>query len=447
MALPFCVQCLARPTVICSSGLVLLMASSPKILLALVVLIMTCGIVVLRVSWVYNDLKQPAEPELIHSEIVLNNDDANLCRPPLRTKGRHVVNQDGSRCKLASINWYGASDEHCVTGGLDIQHRDDIARTIRKLGFNSVRLPYADEMVRGNPMISFEHLAANPDLMGFKALDVFEAVVKALTGAGLAVIINNHITSARWCCDGDLCDAKWSNSYLGPLCRVRQTEEDWIANLETVMRPHIHDSLVIGVDLRNEPRGPSGRLLWSSWAKAAERAGDRLHHLQSAWLIMVEGVASANDLSGARSRPVRLRVSNKLVYSAHVYGWSGWGSLRPYWGRDYASFSKDMDRNWAYLLKDDIAPVWVGEFGAPDAPNKGDMNYWKNLVRFLHENDVDFGYWPLNPRKPKDNESDTYGLVKDDWQTIQYDYRLADLTELVPPRSPPFSSSKPSQKL
>lgn len=407
------------------------MASSPKAFLALILLIMTSGVVVLKLTWAYNDMKQPADPEPFQTEIVLNNDEANLCRPPLRTKGRYIMNSDGSRCKLASINWYGASDEYCVTGGLDIRHRDDIAQTIRKLGFNSVRLPYADEMVRNNPIIPFDHLAANPDLKGLCALDVFDAVVKALTGAGLAVIINNHITMARWCCDGDLCDAKWTNNYLGPLCRVRQTEEDWITNLETVMRPHVQDPLVIGVDLRNEPRGPSGRLLWSSWATAAERAGARLHLLQPDWLIMVEGVASANDLSGARARPVHLSVPNKLVYSAHVYGWSGWGSLRPYWGRAYESFSNDMHRNWAYLLQQDIAPVWVGEFGAPDAPNKGDMNYWKNLVRFLHENDVDFGYWPLNPRKPKDNESDTYGLVKDDWQTIQYDYRLSDLTSLI----------------
>lgn len=191
MALPSYRQCLARPAVLCSSGLVLLMASSLKAYLALVVLIMTCGVVVLRMSWAYNDMKQPAGPELFQTEIVLNNDEANLCRPPLRTKGRHIINSDGSRCKLASINWYSASDEYCIIEGLDIQHRDD---------------------VRNDSIIPFNHLAANPALKGLCALDVFDAVVKALTGAKLADIINNHITMARWCCDGDLCDAKWTNN-------------------------------------------------------------------------------------------------------------------------------------------------------------------------------------------------------------------------------------------
>ena len=59
---------------------------------------------------------------------------------------------------------------------------------------------------------------------------------------------------------------------------------------------------------------------------AAEKAAGRLLYQQPNWLIIVEGVQSANDISGARLRPIELVVPNRLVYSAHVYGWSGWGS-------------------------------------------------------------------------------------------------------------------------
>jgi endoglucanase len=148
-----------------------------------------------------------------------------LVKPPLRTRGRYVVDVDGKRFKLASVNWYGASDELFIPGGLDIQHCSSIAETIQRMGFNSVRLPYADEMVQSNPLISSELLAANPYLVGARALDVYEAVVNSLTGAGLAVIVNNHITQATWCCGINPCNAAWTNSYLGGLCRVRQTED------------------------------------------------------------------------------------------------------------------------------------------------------------------------------------------------------------------------------
>ena len=177
---------------------------------------------------------------------------------PLRTKGRDIVDQEGRRFKLSSVNWYGASDELFVPGGLDVQHRKVIAEKIRSLGFNSVRLPYSDEMVMTNPRTLPHLVAANPDLAELPALDVFVAVVDALTDAGIAVIVNDHITTATWCCGADPCDAGWANDHLGPLCRVSQTEEDWIQHLETVMGLFVDNPLVIGVDLRNEVRGVWG---------------------------------------------------------------------------------------------------------------------------------------------------------------------------------------------
>jgi endoglucanase len=353
-----------------------------------------------------------------------------LFKPPLRTRGRHIVDADGKRVKLVSVNWYGASDVNMVPGGLEVQDRSKIACIIRELGFNSVRLPYADETVRKNPIINPELLSANQDLIGLRALDVYASVVRTLTAAGLAVIVNNHITKARWCCDGYPCDMSWKNNDLGPFCPIRQTEKDWIDDLLMVMEPHVDNKLVVGVDLRNEVRGFAGRFMWDSWAEAAEHAAERLHQLQPEWLMVVEGVQSANDLRGAKGRPVRLSRQDKLVYSSHVYGWSGWGSLVPYWYRTYESFSEDMDRNWEYLRDTDTAPVWVGEIGAPNSPSRRDYHYWKNLMRYLKTTDVDFAYWAINPRKPGSEAVESYGLLHDDWQTPVYDYRLLDMSTL-----------------
>lgn len=354
------------------------------------------------------------------------------CSLPLKTKGRNIVDQDGRRWKMASVNWYGASDELFIPGGLDVQHRSTIAKTIRSMGFNSVRLPYADEMVISNPTILPHLLTANPDLVGLRALDIYEAVVTALTDAGVAVIINNHITSATWCCGADPCDAGWANDHLGPLCRVSQTEDDWIFHWETVMDRFVDNPLVIGADLRNEVRGLWGTMTWERWASAAEKCGNRLLQMNRDWLVIVGGTESSNDLTGVLRRPVRLDVDNKLVYSAHVYAWSGWGSSEGrYSKRSYDSFVKSMRRNWAYLVEQDLAPVWVGEFGAPHNPGLGDVNYWQNLLRYLKAIDADFGYWAINPRKPKDDAQESYSLVEDDWVTPVLDYRMKDMTELM----------------
>lgn len=351
---------------------------------------------------------------------------------PLQTQGRHIVDARGERFKLISVNWYGASDELFTPGGLDVQHRSDIAKTIRRLGFNSVRLPYADEMVRKNPLVLPHLLAANADLVGSRALDIFAAVVDSLTDAGLAVIINNHITHSTWCCGADPCDGLWFNDHLGPICRLSQTEEHWIENWEIIMRPHLNNPLVIGADLRNEVRSLWGTLSWDRWATAAEVAGNRLLAMNPNWLIVVGGLGSGNFLTEAGTRPVRVSVPNRVVYSAHVYGWSGWGSTGgQYARRSYASFVKSMTENWGYLLENDIAPVWLGEFGAPHNPSKGDAHYWKNLMRYMRFIDVDFGYWAINPRKPKDNQKESYSLVEDDWESPVLDYRMRDMQKLM----------------
>lgn len=99
--------------------------------------------------------------------------------------------------------------------------------------------------------------------------------------------------------------------------------------------------------------------------------------------------------------------------------------------RSYPSFVKAMRTNWAYLVEGDEAPVWIGEFGAPNTPSTGDANYWANLLRYLKSIDADLGYWAINPRKPKDDERESYSLVADDWVTPLLDYRMKDMTELM----------------
>lgn len=435
-ALAFCPQCLLNPYFFFPTATSFIMAKALGVPLSFVLILAICVYFVYqRITGINQDpanLDDYPDKHMIKANLS-NSDSAfgTLFEPPLQTSGRYILDKTGARFKLASVNWYGASDKFFIPGGLDVQHRSTIARAIRKHGFNSVRLPYADEMVRKNPLINSTLLTANADLVGSTALQVYHAVVESLTDAGLAVIVNNHITQNRWCCDGNLCDTLWFNTHLGPFCRVRQSESEWIENWLTIMRPHVNNPFVVGADLRNEVRSPKGRLMWNQWATAAEEVANALLMLQPDWLMIVEGVQSANDLSGARSRPIELPVPNKLVYSSHVYAWSGWGSLNPNSKRSYPSFVEEMQYNWAWLLDENIAPVWVGEFGAPHHPNKGDLNYWKHLMQFLEEKDADFGYWAINPRKPEMNEEESYSLFEDDWQTYIYDYRTYDMARLA----------------
>jgi hypothetical protein len=100
---------------------------------------------------------------------------------PLHTDGHWIVDRSGNRVKLDSVNWYGAEEEDFVPAGLELASLDSIAGQIKCMGFNSVRLPWSNQMVETNPVVSDYALAANPQFDGAQAMDVFDA---AVNGAG-----------------------------------------------------------------------------------------------------------------------------------------------------------------------------------------------------------------------------------------------------------------------
>merc|ERR1719336_3826438 len=73
---------------------------------------------------------------------------------PLKTQGRWIMSRDNKRVKWACVNWAGAHQTFMVPGGLDRQHRDNIAKLIVDMGFNCVRLNWSTQMVMQNPLVS-----------------------------------------------------------------------------------------------------------------------------------------------------------------------------------------------------------------------------------------------------------------------------------------------------
>jgi endoglucanase len=141
---------------------------------------------------------------------------------PLGASGRYIIDANNRRVKLAAVNWYGAEEQDYVVAGLEYAALPDIARQIRIMGFNAVRLPWSNEMYEANPAINDDRLAANPSLKGKRALEVFDAVIAALASEGLFVILDNHISDAGWCCSDTDGNGLWYNG--------RFPESTWIAD-------------------------------------------------------------------------------------------------------------------------------------------------------------------------------------------------------------------------
>ena len=119
---------------------------------------------------------------------------------PLTTANGYIIDQMGNRLRLQSVNWYGASDADNIVMGLDINSVSNIAALIKSIGFNSVRLPFSNQMLHQPDPVATDRqtdrLTGNPYLSGKSPLEVFDTVVEALAEEGLLVILNNHTTTS-----------------------------------------------------------------------------------------------------------------------------------------------------------------------------------------------------------------------------------------------------------
>lgn len=365
---------------------------------------------------------------------------------PLSTLGRYVIDAEGKRVKLASVNWYGASDARKVVGGLDKAPIADIVGSIRALGFNSVRLPFANWMLHEDKAVDPAVIAANPEMTGLKPIEVYDRVVAELTKQGVMVLLNNHTTHSMWCCNFDS-DGLWYTSDY--------SEDAWINDWAMMAGRYRDNPRVIAADLRNEVRPESGGIPqlpnWASapndWRAAAERAGNRVLQENPKLLVVVEGINYGSPLSTrphlrpVAADPIRLDVPHKLIYSAHNYGYIGPSEVSgpKYGDMGWDQFKQQMFDEWGYVALTQprayTAPVWLSEFG--DGADQTRKDWFNNIVRYLGEGDFDFAYWALNPGPKASGDDEPYALLDHDWKTPLADFRIELIKSIQAPKSGP----------
>ena len=360
-------------------------------------------------------------------------------QPPFTTSDGYIVDHSGQRLLLQSVNWYGASDADNVVMGLDHNHISAIASLIRSIGFNSVRLPFSNQMIQELEPIASEKLTRNPQLKGKSPLTILDVVVETLATEGLLTILNNHTTTSMWCCNYDD-NALWFGS--------KQTAKQWVEDWEILVKRYKHIPQMIGVDLRNEVRsGPFGTANWGKdddfdWHQAAEIAGNHLLSINPNLLIIVEGINYASDLRQAGIQPIRLTYPKQLVYSPHVYSWFGGLDGKSLGQLSYSELCHSLDDAWGYLgprvfqnndkntpLTNKPVPLWISEMGA--GPND-QPKFLTSMCRYIQERELNWAWWPLNVgKKPNSEEIETWGLVNSDWNKSLDDWRLKLIQQLM----------------
>ena len=379
---------------------------------------------------------------------------------PLSVKGRFIVDAKGNRVKLAGVNWFGAHADLGVLPGLDRANRNQIATSIAKLGFNSVRLPFSLWMLNQTTPVPNQYLAANTDLRGKTPLEVFDACVAALTAAGLIVIPNCHMLDKGWCCSNNDRNGLWYN-------------DGWPANQftagwQTIATRYKNNHLVAAMDIKNEPRPATvgGGTVTPTWGTGNAQTdfaamyagtGNAIHQIDPDVLIICEGLSYAGDLTAAGKHPVALARPGKVVYSMHDYPWYGHPA-----NQLQQAYLDQMNQHGGYLMTQQTAPVWLGEFGIDQGAmaNFGlgrpgqegsaqTANWWSNIYEWLKQTDADWCWWGLNPTHAQSTTPSTgqfqfnwgdragEGILAADWSGVANPAVLALLQAVQPAHQGP----------
>jgi endoglucanase len=221
------------------------------------------------------------------------------------TNGNRIVDANGHPVRIAAVNWFGMENLYFLPAGLDRQPLDAILSRVRKLGFNTIRLPFSNQVVEANPAVTGQ-LNANASLQGLHALDILDRIVAATGRQSLRIILDNGRS-----------DAGTYPQENGLWYTKRYPERSWISDWVRLAKRYKGNPTVVGVDLRDEPHtappGPWSLVPgpWSlkaylhqsatwgpyrgmenkatDWRWAAERAGNAVLAVNPHLLIIVEG--------------------------------------------------------------------------------------------------------------------------------------------------------------
>ena len=325
------------------------------------------------------------------------------------TQGSQIVDSSGNPVRLTGVSWFGMETSTFAPHGLDKRTLGSMLDQIKSVGFNSIRIPFCTQMFDAGSTPNGIDFGKNPDLQGKKPLELLDIIVAQAGQRGLRIILDRHRPDS-----GGQSEVWFTGQY---------SEQRWIDDWKMLATRYKGNPTVVGFDLHNEPHGQA---TWGSgsqttdWRAAAGRVGNEILAIHPDILLIVEGIEQysgkyywwGGNLTPAGANPVQVQSAGHIVYSPHDYPASVYGQS---WFSDpgYPSNLPGVwDTNWGYLAKQNLAPVWLGEFGTK-LQTDSDTKWLTSLVSYLQQNKLSFAYWCWNP-----NSGDTGGILQDDWTNL-----------------------------
>ena len=329
----------------------------------------------------------------------------------LKINGTEIYDSNDYKFKISGINWFGFETSNYAPHGLWTRNYKEMMNQMIKLGYNTIRLPYSNDIFDNSKKPNGIDFWKNKELENLTPLQIMDKILIYAEKIGIKIILDRHRPDS------------WGQSELwySQSC----SENKWIEDWKFLANRYKNNNAIIGADLHNEPYGSAcwgcGNLKLD-WKIAATKAGNAILSICSHWFIIVEGIQTfennwywwGGNLRGVKKYPIILSIPNRIIYSTHDYpssvSWQQW-----FYTSDYPNnLEKIWDENWGYIQKENIAPILIGEFGSK-LENDSDKIWLNKLINYIKKNNFHWTYWCWNP-----NSGDTNGLLLDDWNSINY---------------------------
>ncbi|GFP88950.1 endoglucanase [Phtheirospermum japonicum] len=351
---------------------------------------------------------------------------------PLSTRSRWIVDEPtGARVKFACVNW-AAHLEPMLAEGLDKKSLADIARHVAQMGFNCVRLTWATHMFTRYANLtvaqSFRNLGLqdsikgiaqnNPEFLNLSLVNAQRAVIDELVHQGVMVVLDNHVSHPSWCCGDNDGNGFFGDKYFDPI--------EWLQGLAIVAKLHKNTSMVVGMSLRNELRGPLQNT--SEWYRNIERGARTINEANPSLLVIVSGLHYDLSFAFLKKNPLKLNFKNKLVYEIHRYAFTA--GQRELWlnqpfTKACENITQEIHRQAGFLVEgENVAPLIASEFGIKQVDvDRADSLFLGCFLGYLAEMDLDWGVWALQGsyyiRHGLHGLDETYGMLSSNWSSIR----------------------------
>ena len=340
--------------------------------------------------------------------------------------------------RLTGVNWFGFETGNRSPHGLWARDYRSMLKQIRDMGFNSVRLPFSNDMLDATPtglQINAhgtdpytQEPGLNVDLEGLSSLEILDKILDEARRIDLKVILDNHSRAH----DGYMNETLWYTDEV--------PEEKWISDWVFLVKRYKDNPAVVAVDLNNEPHGNTTTGMkppatWgydeagygkTDWRKAAIACGKAILAANPDLIIIVEGVENyrgdnywwGGNLRGVADYPIENSdiPGNRLWYSAHEYGPEVYNQPWFSAGDFPANLPAIWDSKFWFVQKQGVRPVFIGEFGIKEAsaadPDSVPHKWLKSFMEHVGKS-ASWTFWSLNP-----NSGDTEGILKDDWVSV-----------------------------